>query len=88
MYFEPNLSDRSLGTFSALWEIDYCRRNALAYYYLGYYVPGSRTMAYKARFRPGEILDVTAGRWRPFDDADHAADAPYQLNARDAQPSH
>jgi len=62
MYFDPNDGRRSLGTFSVLWEIDYCRRNALAYYYLGYYVAGSRTMAYKSRFRPLEVL-VADDRW-------------------------
>jgi len=58
VYFDPDFAARSLGTFSALWEIDYCRSERLPYYYLGYYVEGSRTMAYKARFRPCQILTV------------------------------
>ena len=62
MYFDPDFADRSLGTFSALWEIDYCRRSRLPYYYLGFYVAGSTTMSYKARFRPNEIL-VADDRW-------------------------
>jgi arginine-tRNA-protein transferase len=65
MYSEPALARRSLGTFSVLWEIDWCREMSLTYYYLGYYVEGSRTMSYKARFRPNEIL-AEAGRWVPF----------------------
>ena len=56
MYFDPDLADRSLGTFSAIWEIENCRREGLAYYYLGYYVAGSQTMSYKARFRPNQVL--------------------------------
>jgi arginyl-tRNA--protein-N-Asp/Glu arginylyltransferase len=52
-----------------LWEIEDCRARQIAYYYLGYYVPGSRTMAYKARFRPAEILD-SDGEWRPMKEAE------------------
>ncbi len=56
MYFDPEHSARSLGTFSVLREIDHCRREDMPYYYLGFYVAGSRTMAYKSRFRPNEVL--------------------------------
>ena len=42
----------------------------LPYVYLGYWVPESRKMAYKARFRPGEIL--AGGTWRMLTDADLA----------------
>jgi arginyl-tRNA--protein-N-Asp/Glu arginylyltransferase len=62
MYFDPDFADRSLGTFSVLWEIDYCRRAGLPYYYLGFYIAGSPTMSYKSRFRPNEIL-VADDRW-------------------------
>lgn len=64
MYSEPAFPSRSLGTFSVLWEIEWCRRQGLAYYYLGYYVAGSVTMAYKARFRPNELLKD--GQWVAF----------------------
>jgi arginine-tRNA-protein transferase len=62
MFYDPAMARRSLGTFSILWEVEYCRGRKLPYYYLGYYVAGSRTMAYKARFRPAEIL-VDDNRW-------------------------
>jgi len=62
MYFDPEFGGRSLGSFSLLWEIDYCRRAGLGYYYLGFYVAGSRKMSYKARIRPNEIL-VGDNRW-------------------------
>ena len=48
---------RSPGTFSTLWEIDYCRRSGIAYYYLGFYVAAGPAMAYKARYHPCEILE-------------------------------
>ncbi|HEY3243420.1 MAG TPA: arginyltransferase [Phycisphaerae bacterium] len=60
MFYDPTEQRRSLGTYSVLWEIEECRRRGVAYYYLGYYVAGSPTMAYKARFAPHELLH--AGR--------------------------
>jgi len=36
--------------------------------YLGYWVPESRKMSYKSRFRPAEIL--LGGAWRMLTDAD------------------
>jgi arginine-tRNA-protein transferase len=65
MFFDPDQARRSLGTYSILWEVEHCRRQNCTYYYLGYWVPGSRTMDYKARFQPGEILDPK-GRWVPW----------------------
>ena len=62
MFFEPELAPRSLGTFSVLWEIDYCRREGFPYYYLGFYIAGAPTMSYKAHFRPYELL-VAEERW-------------------------
>jgi len=55
-FFEPDEHRRSLGTYSILREIDYCRQHDLPYYYLGYYVSGCAAMSYKARFRPHELL--------------------------------
>ena len=68
MYFDPDYGERSLGVFSVLWEIEHCRRHGLSYYYLGYYVAGSKTMDYKSRFRPNEVLSVQPpkGGWAPF----------------------
>jgi arginine-tRNA-protein transferase len=70
MYFAPGHHRRSLGTYSALWEIDYCCRSGIRYYYLGYHVAGSRTMSYKARFAPCELLD-TSHRWVAFGPQEH-----------------
>lgn len=64
MFFDPDFSARSPGTYSILWEIDYCRRLGIPYYYLGYYVRGCASMAYKARFRPGAFL-VSPEHWSP-----------------------
>ena len=60
--FLPGLERRSLGTFTILWLIERAKALALPYVYLGYWVPESRKMAYKARFRPCEVL--SRGAWR------------------------
>ncbi len=44
------------------------RAEGLPYVYLGYWVPECRKMAYKARFRPCEIL--VGGTWRMLTDAE------------------
>lgn len=64
-YFDPEEARRSLGTFSALQEIDLARETGRSFLYLGYYIRGCREMSYKARFRPCEVLGAD-GTWRRF----------------------
>jgi arginine-tRNA-protein transferase len=61
-FFAPGMEKRSLGTHAVLWLIGRARELGLPYVYLGYWVPESRKMAYKARFRPSEVL--VGGVWR------------------------
>jgi arginine-tRNA-protein transferase len=61
-FYAPELTRNSPGTFAILWLVDRARGLGLPYVYLGYWVPESRKMAYKARFRPAEIL--SGGAWR------------------------
>lgn len=63
-YFDPAEAHRSLGTFMILDLLDRTRRTGLPYLYLGYWISGSRKMAYKARFRPLEGLG--ADGWAPL----------------------
>ena len=64
-FWDPDYHDWSLGTFSALWEIEWCRQHGHKHYYLGYWVQGCRSMTYKNRFRPHELLDWATGQWLP-----------------------
>jgi arginine-tRNA-protein transferase len=65
-FFDTDEDKRSLGTFAVLWLIGRARSLGLPYVYLGYWVPESRKMAYKARFRPSEIL--MSGAWHRLGD--------------------
>jgi arginine-tRNA-protein transferase len=67
-YFAPGLEKRSLGTFTILWLIERARQQGLPHVYLGYWVPESRKMSYKARFKPAEVLQ--GGAWRTLIEAD------------------
>lgn len=62
--FDPDLSKRSLGRFAVLDHIHQCRQIGLPYLYLGYWVKGSPTMDYKARFQPLEGLTLFG--WQPI----------------------
>ncbi len=65
-FFDPDHADRQgLGTFIILDHITRAARAGLPYVYLGYWVPQSRRMTYKARFRPLEKLGPDG--WRRFE---------------------
>lgn len=62
-FFDPDYSKLGIGTFSILKEIEHARSLGLPYYYLGYYVPGCGSMAYKDTFRPREHYDWEGKNW-------------------------
>ncbi|MBP0579208.1 arginyltransferase [Labrys sp. LIt4] len=55
-FYEPAMAGRSVGTFMILDHIARTQAMGLPYLYLGYWVEGSRKMAYKGRFLPQERL--------------------------------
>ena len=61
-FFDPLDAKRSLGAYAILWLVERARQRGLPYVYLGYWVPESRKMAYKSRYRPSEVL--IGGAWR------------------------
>jgi len=65
-FFEPELTRNSLGTYLILDHIDIARSAGLPYVYLGYWVPGSPKMAYKAGFNALEIY--RNGGWENLED--------------------
>ena len=55
-FFHPGADARSLGTYMILDHVRSARERGLPYVYLGYWVRGSKKMAYKSKFRPIEAL--------------------------------
>lgn len=71
--YDPGLELRSLGTFMVLDHIARARQLGLPYVYLGYWVPGSRKMGYKAKFDALEIYK--GGEWQEIGNPeDHTAE--------------
>jgi arginine-tRNA-protein transferase len=66
-FFHPDQARRSLGLFMILDHIAIAREAGLPHIYLGYWVPGSRKMDYKAKFAPFEYF--RSGVWTRIDDA-------------------
>jgi leucyl-tRNA---protein transferase len=60
-FFDPDIKGASLGTYNILWQIQQCKQLNLPFLYLGYWIANSPKMAYKANFRPAQILND--GEW-------------------------
>ncbi len=63
-FYAPEESRRSLGSEMILRLVDVARSDRLPYVYLGYWIEGSRKMAYKSRFRPLEAFGTHG--WQPL----------------------
>ncbi|WP_111557896.1 arginyltransferase [Paracoccus sediminilitoris] len=73
-FYDPVFRPASLGTHVILDHIEIARAAGLPYVYLGYWVPGSRKMEYKARFNALEIYK--GGVWQDIGDpGDHSNEA-------------
>jgi arginine-tRNA-protein transferase len=79
-FFTPDADERSLGTQAILWLISRAQELDLPHVYLGYWVEESRKMAYKAKFRPSEILK--GGHWIDF--SRHSAVTNHQYSTSHA----
>ncbi|MEL6375990.1 MAG: arginyltransferase [Pseudomonadota bacterium] len=65
-FYQPGQPRASLGTYIILDHIEIAREANLPFVYLGYWVPGSEKMGYKAAFSGLEVY--TNGNWRPMSD--------------------
>ncbi|MEJ1991554.1 MAG: arginyltransferase [Maritimibacter sp.] len=76
-FYDPTKRNDSLGTYVILDHIRLAAEAGLPYVYLGYWVPGSQKMGYKAKFSALEIYDN--GTWRELGDPDSYEAAPHPL---------
>ncbi|MDA1370699.1 MAG: arginyltransferase [Proteobacteria bacterium] len=60
-FFDPLLTQRSLGNFVILWQIEKARAMNLPYLFLGYWIKNCPKMQYKSSFRPIQLL--IDGNW-------------------------
>ncbi|KAB0680702.1 arginyltransferase [Aureimonas leprariae] len=65
-FFDPDESERSLGTYMILDHIERARKMGLPYVYLGYWVKDSPKMNYKIRYQPQEHL--TPKGWERYEE--------------------
>lgn len=77
-FYDPALAQRSVGTHVILDHIDLACSAGLPFVYLGYWVPGSRKMAYKARFDALEIYK--GGVWQEIGDPEGHSDEAHPLS--------
>ena len=64
-FYDPDERERSLGTFNVASIIRMAGNRQLPHVYLGYFVEGCRSLEYKSRFRPNEVLQAD-GAWCAF----------------------
>jgi arginine-tRNA-protein transferase len=77
-FYDPDEAVNSIGTHIILDHVDIAREAGLPYVYLGYWVPGSRKMGYKARFGALEVYH--RGEWRDIGDPDSYSSARHPLS--------
>lgn len=64
-FFDPDETVRSLGSYMVLKLVERAGKEGLPYVYLGFWIPQSRKMSYKARFRPLE--GFSGNGWNALD---------------------
>jgi arginine-tRNA-protein transferase len=77
-FYDPDHAPASLGTYVILDHVEIARAAGLPYVYLGYWVPGSSKMGYKARFSALEIY--YRGEWRNIGDPDEYSAETHPLS--------
>jgi arginyl-tRNA--protein-N-Asp/Glu arginylyltransferase len=79
--FEPAITDRSLGIFTMLKEIEYSIDTGREFYYQGYAYQGPSFYDYKKRFRGTESFDWNVS-WPAFDESDNLRENEHPARQR------
>ncbi|XP_071800775.1 arginyl-tRNA--protein transferase 1-like isoform X3 [Asterias amurensis] len=71
-FYDPDYSFLSLGTYSALRELEFTRllhlqAPKIIHYYMGFYIHSCIKMRYKGRYKPSFLLCPEAYNWHPIE---------------------
>lgn len=80
-FYDPDFVSDSIGTYIILDHIAIAKEAGLPFVYLGYWVPGSPKMGYKARFSGLEVH--RAGEWQSFEEG---ANYDAELHPLESEP--
>jgi len=62
-YYDPDFSFLSLGTYSAIREIQLTCKLGVEFYYMGYYVHSCPKMRYKGKYHPSDLCSPVSYNW-------------------------
>ncbi|MGA9045380.1 arginyltransferase [Sulfuricurvum sp.] len=76
-YYDPEFNAQSLGRYTLLQQIEFAKRLNLKWIYLGYYVEGCQSLAYKINYKPslqlqGRPEEYETALWKPLTSTDHS----------------
>ncbi|MGV6889150.1 arginyltransferase [Rhodophyticola sp. SM2404] len=79
-FYDPDMQKQSLGTYVILDHVEVAREAGLPYVYLGYWVPGSDKMGYKAGFPALEVF--VGGEWTPLENPEEYSNQTHPLSVQ------
>jgi arginine-tRNA-protein transferase len=80
--YDPLLSTFSLGYYTMLLEMDFCRERGLEFYYPGYVVPGYKRFDYKLRLGGNSYFDLRSKSWLPYNREEIDLSGPVESQRR------
>ena len=63
-FYDPPQPKMSVGTFSVLKQLEFCKKRDIDFFYLGYFILHNKSLKYKASFKPNEIY--IDNEWVPY----------------------
>lgn len=77
--YHPAYKDYSLGTYTMLLELEWCKKNGMKYYYPGYISPDTPLFDYKAKIGNIDFWSLQSREWLPYSTFDIAKHGPLTL---------
>lgn len=77
--YHPAFKDYSLGNYTMLKELEWCKYNQLEYYYPGYISPDIPLFDYKTKIGKVEFWNLQSRKWLPYSTFENAKHGPLEL---------